>query len=128
MDGHLKTDLVVDALEMALRRRYSDNVIYHSDQGCQYTSTAYRHRWPVFGLRWAASATATTPQSTAPRNKCESFFATLECELIDRTRYENRAEAKRFVFHYIEDWYNPHRRHSALDYLSLMNYERRYST
>ena len=56
---------------------------------------------------------------------CESFFATLECELIDRTRYDNRTEAKRSVFHFIEAWYNPRRPHSSLDYLSPINYERR---
>jgi transposase InsO family protein len=54
---------------------------------------------------------------------CESFFATLECELIERTRFDNHAQAKREVFRFIEGWYNPHRRYSALDYLSPINYE-----
>ena len=54
----------------------------------------------------------------------ESFFATLECELIDRRRFRNPAEARREVFNFIEGWYNPRRRHSAIGYLSPVNYER----
>jgi putative transposase len=57
---------------------------------------------------------------------CESFFATLETELIERRRFRNQAEARMAVFDFIEGWYNPHRRHSALDYLSPLNYERKY--
>ena len=57
---------------------------------------------------------------------CESFFATLECELIDRQRFHSPAEARLKLFSFIEGWYNPHRRHSALDYCSPMEYERRY--
>ena len=55
---------------------------------------------------------------------CESFFATLECELLDRRRFKTQIEARMAVFEFIEAWYNPHRRHSALDYLSPINYER----
>lgn len=57
---------------------------------------------------------------------CESFFATLECELLDRRRFSTRSEAKMALFHFIEGWYNPTRRHSGLDYLSPINYERRH--
>ena len=57
---------------------------------------------------------------------CESFFATLECELLDRTSFKTQAEARMAVFDFIEGWYNPHRRHSALDYLSPIAYERAY--
>ncbi|MBK6799444.1 MAG: transposase [Acidobacteria bacterium] len=57
---------------------------------------------------------------------CESFFATLECELIDRRRFRNQDEARREVFQFIEGWYNPHRRHSGIDYQSPINFERRY--
>ncbi len=56
----------------------------------------------------------------------ESFFATLECELIDRRRFRNPAEARREVFNFIEGWYNPRRRHSAIGYMSPINYERSY--
>jgi len=55
---------------------------------------------------------------------CESFFATLECELLDRERFRTQADARLAIFDFIEGWYNPRRRHSALDYLSPMIYER----
>jgi len=55
---------------------------------------------------------------------CESFFATLECELLDRRRFPSKAEARMAIFDFIESWYNPHRRHSGLDYLSPIAYER----
>ena len=58
---------------------------------------------------------------------CESFFATLECELIDRSTFRSTAEARREVFDFIEGWYNPHRRHSALAYQSPIQYERAYA-
>ncbi len=57
---------------------------------------------------------------------CESFFATLECELLDRRRFRSQAEARLAVFHFIEGWYNPRRRHSALGYRSPINYEKMY--
>ena len=59
---------------------------------------------------------------------CESFFATLETELIERKRFTNQAEARMAVFDFIEAWYNPHRRHSALGHMSPLNYERRHAT
>jgi putative transposase len=55
---------------------------------------------------------------------CESFFATLECELLERRRFKTQAEAKLAIFEFIEGWYNPHRRHSSIGYLSPTNYER----
>ena len=55
---------------------------------------------------------------------CESFFATLECELIDRSRFKTQAEARLAIFDFIEGWYNPHRRHSAINHKSPMNFER----
>ena len=59
---------------------------------------------------------------------CESFFATLECELIDRSTFRSHAEAKLAIFEFIEGWYNPHRRHSALGYQSPATYERLHSS
>lgn len=58
---------------------------------------------------------------------CESFFATLECELLDRRVFHTRAQARMAVFEFIEGWYNPHRRHSSLDYHSPLGYERRHA-
>ena len=60
--------------------------------------------------------------------KCESFFATLECELLDRCRFRTQVQARNAVFELTEGWYNPHRRHSALDYLSPINYERTHDS
>ena len=57
---------------------------------------------------------------------CESFFATLECELLDHRRFATQVEARLAVFEFIEGWYNPHRRHSALDYESPVSYEKKY--
>jgi putative transposase len=57
---------------------------------------------------------------------CESFFASLECELLDRYTFMSQSEARLSIFRYIEGWYNPHRRHSALDYQSPVNYERKH--
>ena len=59
---------------------------------------------------------------------CESFFATLEVELLRRRTLRTQADARREVFRYIEGWYNPHRRHSGIDYLSPVEYERRHRT
>ena len=59
---------------------------------------------------------------------CESFFATLECELIDRSCFHTHAVARMEIFDYIEGWYNPHRRHSAIDYESPINFERQHTT
>jgi len=59
---------------------------------------------------------------------CESFFTTLECELLDRCSFRTPTEARLAIFEFIEGWYNPRRRHSALDYLSPIDYERRYTT
>jgi putative transposase len=57
---------------------------------------------------------------------CESFFATLECELLDRRSFKTQIEARMAIFEFIEGWYNPHRRHSAIDYLSPIDYEKTY--
>jgi Integrase core domain len=63
--------------------------------------------------------------TTAANAMCESFFATLECELLNRRSFKNQVEARSAVFEFIEGWYNPHRRHSGLDYLSPIDYERK---
>ena len=121
MASHLRTALVVDALDMALEQRRPDQVVHHSDQGTQYTSIAFGNRCKAEGVRPSMGSVGDCYDNAM----CESFFSTLECELIDRTTFTTRAEAKREVFRYIEGWYNPHRLHSALDYLSPINYEKR---
>lgn len=122
MANHLRTELVLDALNMALWQRRPEDVIHHSDQGCQYTSLAFGSRCREAGVRPSMGSVGDCFDNAM----CESFFATLECELLDRRRFATQAEARMAVFEFIEGWYNPHRRHSALDYLSPMQYERRW--
>ena len=118
--SHLRTELVLHALELALRRRQPQHVIHHSDQGCQYTSIAFGLRCREAGVRPSMGSVGDAYDNAL----CESFFATLECELLDRHRFATLAAARLEVFDYIDGWYNPRRRHSALDYLSPMAYEK----
>jgi len=120
MATHLRTELVLDALTMAVTQRRPTHVIHHSDQGCQYTSLAFGRRCEVMGVRPSMGSVGDAYDNAM----CESFFATLECELLDRHRFPTQAAARLTVFEYLEGWYNPHRRHSALDYRSPVNYER----
>lgn len=119
MAGHLRTELVLDALDMAIRRRRPVGVIHHSDHGSQYTSIAFGQRCREADVRPSMGSVGDCYDNAL----CESFFATLECELLDRYRFGTRDEARRAVFEFIEGWYNLHRRHSALDYASPARYE-----
>jgi putative transposase len=121
MASHLRTELVLDALEMAIGQRRPGDVIHHSDQGSQYTSIAFGNRCREAGVRPSMGSVGDAYDNAL----CESFFATVECELIDRRRFRSQAEARMAVFTFIEGWYNPRRRHSALDYLSPVDYEKR---
>ncbi len=123
LGNDLKTRLVTDALQMALQARESDGVIHHSDQGTQYTSIEFGLRCKRAGVRPSMGSAGDCYDNAL----CESFFATLECELIDRHTFRSKLEARLAVFDYIEGFYNPHRRHSSLDYLSPINYESRHS-
>ncbi len=124
MESHLRTTLVLQALNMALWQRNPESVIHHSDQGTQYTSIAFGLRCKQAGVRPSMGSVGDAYDNAM----CESFFATLECELLERKRFRNQAEAKMAVFDFIEAWYNPHRRHSALGHLSPLNYERRHDS
>lgn len=119
MASHLRTELVLDALGMALSQRRPKAVIHHSDQGSQYTSLAFGKRCREAGIRLSMGSIGDCYDNAL----CESFFATLECEWLDRFSFRSQAEARRAIFQYIEGWYNPHRRHSALGYLSPFRYE-----
>jgi len=123
MATHLKSDLVLDALNMALAQRKPHGVIHHSDQGSQYTSLAFGHRCDAMGVRPSRGSVGDAYDNAM----AESFFATLECELLARRRFRTQAEARVAVFRYIEGWYNPHRRHSALGQRSPISYERQAS-
>ena len=120
MATHLRTELVLQALDMAITQRRPRDVIHHSDQDCQYTSVAFGRRCREMGVRPSMGSVGDAYDNAM----CESFFATLECELLDRHRFKTQVEVRLAVFEFIEGWYNPHRRHSALDYQSPLNYER----
>ena len=120
MADHLRASLVLDALDMALQQRRPEAVIHHSDQGSQYTSIAFGKRCRQAGVRPSMGSVGDCYDNAM----CESFFATLECELLDRQRFRSHAEAKMALFQFIEGWYNPRRRHSAIGYLSPIEFER----
>jgi putative transposase len=121
METHLRTGLVLAALNMAVAQRQPAEVIHHSDQGCQYTSLAFGSRCREAGVRPSMGSVGDAYDNAL----CESFFATLECELLDRQRFTTPAQARLAVFDFIEGWYNPRRRHSSLGYLSPIAYETR---
>jgi hypothetical protein len=120
METYLRTELVLKALDMALGQRPAAGVIHHSDQGSQYTSLAFGKRCEQAGVKPSMGSVGDCFDNAM----CESFFATLECELLERRRFKTQVEARMAVFDFIEGWYNPHRRHSALGYLSPIAYER----
>ena len=124
MQTHLRAELVVEALDMALWRRRPDDVIHHSDQGCQYTSVAFGARCREAGVRPSMGSVGDAYDNAL----AESFFATLECELLDRRRFRTQAEARMAIFSFLEGWYNPHRRHSSIGYDSPVQFERRHRT
>jgi putative transposase len=120
MGNNLNTELMLAALNMAITQRRPRGVIHHSDHGCQYTSYAFGKRCIEAGIRPSMGSVGDAYDNAM----AESFFATLEREVIDRHRFGSQIEARMAVFTWIESWYNPHRRHSSLGYRSPMNYER----
>jgi putative transposase len=117
----LATRIVLDALDMALTTRRPNGVIHHSDQGSQYTSIAFGQRCREAGVRPSMGSAGDAYDNAM----CESFFATLECELLARRRFTTQAKAHITMFEFIESFYNPRRRHSSIGYLSPVEYERR---
>lgn len=120
MATHLRTSLVLAALEMAIAQRRPTAVIHHSDQGCQYTAIEFGRRCREANVRPSMGSVGDCYDNAM----CESFFATLECELLDRVTLPTPAEARTVVFDFLEGWYNPTRRHSSLDYVSPIEFER----
>lgn len=123
MAEHLRTELVLAALNMALGQRRAREVVHHSDHGTQYTSIAFGLRCKEAGVRPSMGSVGDAYDNAM----AESFFATLECELLARRRFATKAEARMAVFEFIEGWYNPSRRHSGLGQISPMEFERRHS-
>jgi len=122
MANHLRTELILEALDMAVFRRRPTDVIHHSDQGCQYTSLAFGLRCREAGVRPSMGSVGDCFDNAM----CESFFATLECELLAKHRFHSQVQARPIVFQFIEGWYNTRRRHSSIDYLSPIDFERRH--
>jgi putative transposase len=113
----------MDALNMALwNRQPAAGAVHHSDRGCQYTSLAYGHRCQEARLVPSIGSAGDAYDNAI----AEALFATLETELLKRHRFIDRGTARRALFDYIEGWYNPHRRHSALGYLSPSEFEWRW--
>jgi putative transposase len=116
---HLRTDLIADALTNAVSARNPDpGVVFHSDRGCQYTSTQYATLAGDFDVRLSVGRTGQCWDNAL----AESFFASLKGECIDQQAWPTRAGARRAIVEYIA-WYNGTRLHSALDYLTPNEYE-----
>jgi putative transposase len=122
MEEHLRTELVLAALKMAYTQRDPQGVIHHSDHGCQYTSVEFGRRCREWGVRPSMG----TVGDCFDNAMAESFFASLECEWLEQHRFKTKAEAERATFQYIEGFYNPHRLHSSLEYVSPINFERQF--
>jgi transposase InsO family protein len=120
MRATLEAELATSALRMAIaQRRPPAGVLFHSDRGVQYASEAFRRVLAAHGMQASMSRKGNCWDNAV----AESFFATLEVELVARTRWRTRAEARRDVFAFIETWYNRKRRHSTLGYRSPATYE-----
>ena len=123
MADHLRTELVLDALDMAISQRQPPpGLVCHSDHGCQSTSFAYGRRLHASGL----VASMGTVGDALDNAVAESFFATLECELLDRYPWPTRAGLRTAIFDFIEVFYNRQRRHSTLDYHTPASYEQQH--
>jgi putative transposase len=123
MADHLRTELVLDALDMAIAQRQpAAGLVHHTDHGCQYTSLAFGRRLQQAGL----VASMGTVGDALDNAVAESFFATLECELLDRYDWPTRQALRTAVFDFIEVFYNRQRRHSTLDYHTPVDYEQHH--
>ena len=122
---HLRGELVVDALEMARWRRTppAGQTVVHSDRGAQYTSWAFGQRLRAAGLLGSMGRVG----SALDNAMMESFFGTMQLELLDRQTWPTKTELASAIFEWIEAWYNPRRRHTAIGDLSPVDYERLYA-
>jgi putative transposase len=122
MTSHLRTELVVDALDMATaRRRPSPGLVHHSDQGSQYVALAFTRRMRQAGIAGSMGSVGDAYDNAA----AESLFATIKRELVHRHRFPTRAAARTSVFEFIEVFYNRRRLHSSIGYVSPAEFERR---
>ena len=122
MEESLQTELSISALRMALRRRQPQpGLLHHTDRGVQYAATDYRELLAAHQVTASMSRRANCYDNAV----AESFFATLRWELLERQQWPTRTAARSAIFEYIEVWYNRHRRHSSLGYLSPLQFEQR---
>jgi len=122
---HIRTELVVDALQMARSQgRPTTATVVHSDRGSQYTSWTFGHRLREAGLFGSMGRVA----SSVDNGLMESFWSTMQRELLDRRDWVTRADLGSAIFEWIEGFYNPTRRHSALGYRSPADYETLHTT
>lgn len=120
MADHLRAELALDALAMALqRRRPAPGLVHHTDRGCQYTAAAYREILASNGVSTSMSRAGDCFDNAM----AESFFAALKAEIVDARPWPTRQGARRAIFEWIEVWYNRRRRHSALGYHSPVAWE-----
>jgi putative transposase len=120
MATHLRTEIVVDALQMAIaRRKPSPGLVHHSDRGVQYTSLFFGKRLEDEGLLPSMGRVGSAYDNAL----AEAFVATLKTELLYRSSLPTREVVKTAIFEYIEGFYNSRRRHSALGYLSPAEFE-----
>jgi len=121
-DDNMRAELIINALEMALGRQSINDgeLIAHSDRGSQYASDAFKIKLASRQIVASMSRRGNCYDNA----HCESFFHSLKTELVYRTNFKTRKEAKQAIFDWIETWYNRKRRHSAIDYMSPTEYEK----
>ena len=120
MESHLRTELVVDALRMAVwRRKPAPGLVHHSDQGVQYTALSFSERLSEVGITPSMGRTG----SALDNAMAESFVSTLKAELVSRLKFPSRQTARTAIFEYLETFYNTRRLHSSLGYRSPADFE-----
>ncbi len=120
MESHLRTELVVDALRMAVwRKKPAPGLVHHSDQGVQYTALSFSERLKEVGIKASMGRTGTALDNAM----AESFVSTLKAELVSRLEFPTRQAARTAIFEYLETFYNTRRLHSSLGYKSPANFE-----
>ena len=123
LDDHMREELIIEALEMAVSdREIQSDTLLHSDRGVQYRGHDYQRMLTNYGIRCSMSRTGNCWDNAV----MESFFSRLKVELIYAENYKTREEVQRGLFEYIELFYNRKRRHSAIGYMSPMEYEQQY--
>jgi putative transposase len=123
MDERLGSQLVLSALRMAYAQRQPRKVIHHSDHGTEYTAVAFGKRCTQLGIQMSMGSVGDCFDNAM----MESFFSSLEAEVLDRNRFTTREQARTAIFCWLAGWYNIRRRHSGADYLSPQEYERRFA-